>query len=179
MDVLCTIAVFSVLAAMSVPVLQNVTEGYKLGQSLREVERELQAARLKSVTANRPLRVRFNCPVAGQYRTVEVIGSTTVPAPEDSAGNRCQETAYPSPAADNNPLTRPNHDGPIRRLPTGITFGATNTLEFWPNGSVHMQNGATVPWPVVDVAGTSITVVKGAETKRIDVNGVGKITLVP
>jgi Tfp pilus assembly protein FimT len=178
-DVLCTIAVFSVLAAMSLPVFQNVTENYKLGQSVREVERELQAARLKSVTSNRPLRVRFNCPVAGQYRTVELVGSALVPAAEDNAGNRCQETTYPSPAADNNPLTRPNHDGPIRRLPTGITFGATNTLEFWPDGSVHLQSGAILPWPVVGPAGTSITVVKGATTRRIDVNGVGKISLIP
>ena len=178
-DVLCTIAVFALLAGISVPAFQNVTEGYKFGQALREVEREMQAARLKSVTANRPLRVRFDCPVAGQYRTVELIGSLTVPAAADSAANRCQETAYPSPAADNNPLTRPNHDGPIRRLPTGITFGTANTLEFWPDGTVHQQNGATIPWPAVGLAGTSVTLVKNAVTKRIDINGVGKVTLVP
>jgi Tfp pilus assembly protein FimT len=178
-DVICTIAVFGLLAAISVPAFQNVTEGYKHGQALREVERELQTARLRAVGANRPMRVRFNCPAAGQYRMVELIGSTSAPAPEDDAANRCQETAYPSPAADNNPLTRPNHDGPMRRLPTGITFGVANTLEFWPDGSVHQQNGAIQPWPVVGVAGTSVTVVKNAVSKRIDVNGVGKITLVP
>ena len=178
MDVICTIAVFTILAGVSVPVFNNVTEGYKLGQTIRDVERELQGARLKAVTANRPLRVRFNCPAAGQYRTVELIGSTSVPAAGDDAANRCQETTYPSPAADNNPLTRPNHDGPMRRLPTGITFGSATTLEFWPDGSVHQQQGSTLPWPVVGVAGTSITVVKNGVTKRIDVNGVGKITLV-
>lgn len=175
---ICTVAVVGILAGISVPAFQNLTEGYKLGQTIREVERELQSARLKSVTANRPLRVRFNCPAAGQYRTVELIGSPSVPAPEDTAANRCQETAYPSPASDNNPLTRPNHDGPMRRLPTGITFSAANTLEFWPDGTVHQQNGATLPWPVVPAAGTSVTVAKGAVTKRIDVNGVGKITLI-
>jgi Tfp pilus assembly protein FimT len=178
-DVICTIAVFALLAGISVPAFRSVTEGYKLGQTLREVERELQTARLKSVTANRPMRVRFNCPAAGQYRMVELIGTPSVPAAADDAANRCQESTYPSPAGDNNPLTRPNHDGPMRRLPTGITFGTANTLEFWPDGSVHQQNGATLPWPVVGVAGTSVTVVKSTETKRIDINGVGKITLVP
>jgi Tfp pilus assembly protein FimT len=177
-DMLCVVAVFGLLAGVSVPVFQNVTEGYKLGQTIREVERELQGARLKAVTSNRPLRVRFNCPAAGQYRTVELIGSTSVPATGDDASNRCQESVYPSPAGDNNPLTRPNHDGPMRRLPDGITFGSAATLEFWPDGSVHQQSGSTLPWPVVGVAGTSITVVKGSVTKRIDVNGVGKITLV-
>jgi hypothetical protein len=110
---------------------------------------------------------------------VELIGSPSAPAAADDAANRCQEAVYPSPAADNNPLTRPNHDGPMRRLPTGITFGAANTLEFWPDGSVHQQNGATLPWPVVGIDGTSVTVVKNAVTKRIDINGVGKITLIP
>jgi prepilin-type N-terminal cleavage/methylation domain-containing protein len=177
-DMIVVVAVFGILAGISVPALRNLTEGYKLGQSIREVERELQSARLKSVTANRPLRVRFDCPAAGQYRTVELIGTPSVPAPEDAAANRGQETTYPSPASDRNPLTRPNHDGPMRRLPTGITFSAARTLEFWPDGTVHQQNGVTVPWPVVPTAGTSITLAKGAVTKRIDVNGVGKITLV-
>jgi len=179
-DVMCTLAVFTILAGVSVPMFQNLAEGFKLGQSLREVERELQAARLKAVTTNRPLRVRFNCPAAGEYRMVELIGTTSVPAAGDTAANRCSETAYPSAGGDNNPLTRPNHDGPMRRLPTGVTFGAAvATLEFWPDGSVHQASGATLPWPVVGVAGTSVTVVKGAVTKRIDVNGVGKITVVP
>ena len=176
-DVICVIAVFTILAGMSVPLFQNVTEGYKLGQSLRDVERELQTARLKSVTTNRPLRVRFNCPAAGQYRTVELIGTASIPAPEDTATTRCQESTYPSPAADSNPLTRPNHDGPVRRLPAGITFGTAATLEFWPDGSVHKDDGS-LPWSVVDAAGTSITVVKGTLTRKIDVNGIGKIAIV-
>lgn len=177
-DMLCVVAVLAILAGVSVPAFQNVTEGYKHGQAVRDVERELQTARLKAVTANRPLRVRFNCPATGQYRITELIGTPSVPASSDTAANRCTESVYPTPAGDNNPLTRPNHDGPVRRLPTGITFGTAATLEFWPDGTVHQQSGSTLPWPVVGVAGTSITLVKGSVTKRIDVNGVGKITLV-
>jgi Tfp pilus assembly protein FimT len=175
---LCVVAVLAILAGVSVPAFQNVTEGYKHGQAVRDVERELQTARLKAVTANRPFRVRFDCPAAGQYRMTELIGSTSVPAAADTAANRCQESVYPTPAGDNNPLTRPNNDGPMRRLPTGVTFGTAATLEFWPDGTVHQQSGSTLPWPVVGTAGTSITLVKGSVTKRIDVNGVGKITLV-
>lgn len=178
-DVICTIAVFAILAGISVPAFQNVTEGYKLGQSAREVERELQTARLKAVTTNRPLRLRFNCPANGEYRIVELIGTPSVPATEDDASNRCQESTYKTPANDNNPLTRPNHDGPTRRLPTGITFGTVSTLEFWPDGSVRQQSGSLQPWPVIPGNFASITVVKGSLTKRIDINGVGKITLVP
>ena len=148
-DVICTIAVFPILAAVSVPAFQNVTEAYVHVDALRAVEGELKAARLKSVSANRPLQVRFNSPAAGQYWTV-----------------------------DNDPLTRSHHDGPIRRLPTGVTFGAAAALEFWPDGTVHQQQGTTIPWPAVGAAGASITIVKNTVTRRIDVNGVGKITLV-
>ena len=40
-----------------------------------ELEREFQSARLRAVIANRSLRVRLNCPAAGYYRTVEVLGT--------------------------------------------------------------------------------------------------------
>lgn len=178
-DILVTVAMVAVLAGISVPMLGNLAEGYKLGNAVREVERELQSARLKAVTSNRPLRVRFNCPVPGQYRTVELIGSTSAPAAADASATRCQETAYPYPAADASPLTRPNHDGPIRRLPEAVAFGATRTLEFWPDGSVHHDTGSGSPWPVLpSPAGTAITLTKGMTVRRIEVNGLGKVTLV-
>ena len=47
---------------MAVPALSAFGERMKLGQGQREVERELQMARLKAVTANRRMRVLFNCP---------------------------------------------------------------------------------------------------------------------
>ena len=34
----------------------------------------------------------------------------------DTAANRCQESAFPYPAVDDNPLTRPNLDGPVKRI---------------------------------------------------------------
>jgi hypothetical protein len=110
---------------------------------------------------------------------VELIGTPALPAAADAAVSRCQEEAFPFPAGDINPLTRPNHDGPLRRLPDVVAFGAVSSLEFWPDGSVHRQAGAEQPWSVVPApAGTAITLVKGTEIRRITVNGLGKITLV-
>ena len=176
-----TVAIFAVLSGIAVPSLVGIADSLKLGQATREVERELQTARLKAVASNRPIRVRFNCPSAGLYRAVELIGTPASPTAADSATNRCQETTYPFPAADRNPLTRPNHDAPSRRLPEGVTFGAVRTLEFWPDGSVHAQAGTAVPWPTVPSSGdgtVAITVVKGADIGTIKVNGLGKIELV-
>jgi hypothetical protein len=146
----------------------------RLGQAAREVERELQTARLLAVSTNRPIRVRFNCPTPGQYRMVELIGTPTLPAAADSAANRCQETVYRFPPTDSNPMTLPNHDGPVRRLDSSVSFGATKTIEFWPDGTAHPDIGGAGPWPAGD---TAISVTKGVNVKQITVNGLGKIQL--
>ena len=85
-DVISILAVLPILAAVSVPSFRNVTEVYAHRETLRKVERE----RPKSVGATQPL-VRFNCPVAGQHGTVELIGTPSQPAGADSTAKRCQE----------------------------------------------------------------------------------------
>lgn len=173
-DVIVTLGVIAVLAAVAVPSLANVSERLRLGQGQREVERALQTARLKAVTANRRMRVRFNCPTARQYRIVEVIGTAT-----DDAANRCVESAFPAVPADNNPLTRPNHDGPVRTLPRDVSFGAASALEFAPDGTVKYQSGASYI-DVPDPDGTAVTLTKtnSTDVAKITVNRLGKIQLV-
>jgi prepilin-type N-terminal cleavage/methylation domain-containing protein len=177
-------AVLGIIMAISLPAISDVRDGMKLGQSMRTVERELQTARLEAVSANRAIRVRFNCPAAGQFRMVELIGTPSAPVTADNAtaAVRCSESTYPYPAADTNPLTAPNHDGPVRRLEFGVTFSASSTLEFWPDGTVRKSDGtAKLPWPVVSTAGTSIVVSQTRSsvttTRSISVNGLGKIQI--
>jgi type II secretory pathway pseudopilin PulG len=177
-DMMVAISVMAILAAGAVPQLVNVAASMKLGQAQRDVNVELNQARLLAVSANRPIRIRFNCPAAGQYRMIELIGTPSVPDVDDTANDRCSETKWSYPANDNDPATRPNHDGPLRNLPTGVTFGAAPTLEFWPNGTVHKQVAAENPWTAVGVAGTAVTVVKDTTVKTVTVNGLGKIQLV-
>ena len=183
-ELLSVCGMLVVLMAMAVPAIGDVRQGMKLGQSMRTVEREMQAARLESVSANRPIRVRFNCPAAGQLRMVELIGTTSEPTAADNAAAsvRCSETTYPYPARDLNPLTLPNHDGPVRRLESTVSFGTVATLEFWPDGSVHKAgSGSEQPWPVVSTTGTSITITQTmngvTQTRAISVNGLGKIQI--
>ena len=178
-DTMITLLVFGILSAAAVPVFMDMTVGMRLGQAMRDVERELQTARLKAVTSNRPIRVRFNCPVAGQFRMVELIGTPSVPAASDTGTSRCNETDFPFPAGDSNALTRPNHDGPLRRLHTTLAFGTSPpTLEFWPDGSVHKQAASENPWSLVPTTGTGqveIVITKGTLQRKITVNGLGKI----
>ena len=59
-EMVATLAVIGTLVAVGLPVLKDLSESTKLNEAARLVERELQAARLKAVSANRVLRVRFN-----------------------------------------------------------------------------------------------------------------------
>ena len=183
-ELLAVTGMLIVLMAIAVPAVGDVRQSMKLGQSMRTIERELQTARLESVSSNRPIRVRFNCPAVGEFRMVELIGTPSAPAAGDNAtaAVRCSESTYSYPPSDLNPLTLPNHDGPIRRLESTVSFGTTATLEFWPDGSVHKAgSGSVTPWPVVSTAGTSITITQTRNsvtmTRAISVNGLGKIQI--
>src|SRR5437899_5980684 len=70
-----TCAVIGIVAAMALPGIRNEVDRLKLGMATRDVQSELQTARLKAVSSNTYMRVRFDCPAAGQVRAVERIGT--------------------------------------------------------------------------------------------------------
>jgi prepilin-type N-terminal cleavage/methylation domain-containing protein len=168
-ELVIIIAVIGIIAAMATPVITDVVDGMRLGNSARELERELQTARLKSVQTNRDLQVRTNCPTVGQYRIIEVGISAGI----DTAANRCSPAVYPFPAADTNPVTRPNFDGPVRRLYRGVTV-TTTTIEFHADGTAY-QSVSGVPTRIVGDA--TMTVTKNSKTRSVTINGLGKIQL--
>jgi Tfp pilus assembly protein FimT len=169
------VMLIGVVTAMAVPLMQNFSGAVALGGAQRTIASELQLARMKSVTSNRVMRVRFNCPVANQLRTVELIGTSSIPAAQDTAANRCNPAVYPFPAADTNPVTFPNLDGPVRMLDSTVSLGAVQTIEFRPTGmaySVNADGTATVP---LAGNGVDLTVTKGNKSKTITVNALGRI----
>lgn len=175
-DMMVVIVVLGIMSAVTVPTMIASLDRLKLGQAAREVERELHMAKSRAVSKGRAIRIRFNCPAAGQYRITELIGSVNIPVAADGAANRCDPTLYPFPVADNDPLTLPNLDGPVRYLPDEITFSASQTIEFWSDGTAHMT-GAASPWPLIPTAGINITIARDVDTSTITVNGLGKILL--
>jgi prepilin-type N-terminal cleavage/methylation domain-containing protein len=177
-EMLITTAVVAIIAGMAVPLLNDVAGGMKLGDATRGVERELQTARLTAVSSNQPMRLRFDCPSAGNYRMTELIGTPKVPAAGDGAVDRCLLASYPYPGdTDKSPLSRPNRDGPLRTLDPSVTFTQTTTIEFWPDGSAHTNTGGTNPWPPIAGTGYTIILTRKGVTKSIVVNGVGKIQI--
>lgn len=174
-DAIVAMCLFGILTAIAVPSIMDISNAMALGHAQRMVESELQQARLRAVTSNRVMRVRFNCPLTKYFRMVELIGTTSAPVAADTAGNRCSTEPYPFPASDNNPLTLPNQDGVLRKLDDKVEFGAVQTIEFWPNGAAHSVNADGTSGPVLPGEGVDITVTKGAVVKAVTVNGLGRV----
>jgi prepilin-type N-terminal cleavage/methylation domain-containing protein len=178
-ELLMVMAVFIIMSAVAMPQLGRALDLYRLGIAVREVERELQTARVNAVTANRPVRVLFNCPVAGQVRRVEVLGEPGLPDGRDDSLARCDETAFPYPAPDLDPLTRPNLDGPLRRLPVGVTIGGISGIEFRPNGTARSDAlGGTIAFADISVTGVSATLTKDTYSRTIRINGMGRVFII-
>lgn len=155
-DVVISLGIIATVAAVAVPAVTNILDAMRLNMSVRDVERELQYARLTAVSTNRPIRVRLNCPsvpvtvppTPPKFRAVELIGSISAPDPNDTltgatANSRCLDDAahYPySPtgaAAGKKRLVPPNNDGPIRQLQTGTVFtAAMNPITLVGSGNV-------------------------------------------
>jgi hypothetical protein len=173
---------------MAIPAITSMMGEMQVGASAREVERELQTARLRAVSTNRPMRVRFNCPTAGQFRLVELIGTPTAPATDDSdsrAAARCSTATYPYPDLNRGVFDIPNNDGDLKRLNAAVEFVAVQTIEFWPDGTARTFQGR-LPWdPIPTNAPISITLQKAkgsaaaqlASRKSIQVNSLGKVQL--
>ena len=178
LDTLLVLGVIGLLAAVALPSVQDIGSAIALGQAQQMVESELQQARLRAVSSNRVMRVRFNCPAVGQFRMVELIGTPSAPAAQDTAANRCSEVTYPYPAPDRNVVTVPNQDGQLRRLHATVRLGAAQTIEFRPTGNAFAvgADGTSAPIPPgADGKGTAITLTQGTSVRSVRVNGLGKI----
>lgn len=169
LELMLTVTVLGTLIAVGLPVMKDMTESIKLNEASRMVERELQTARLQAVSANRVLRVRMNCPATGYIRTVEVVGTFTI----DDATDRCMTTNYPFPAPDNDLMTRPNFDGPVRVLPNDATVSNV-VLQFSPDGTAASVVSNTVTAITTPV---SVTIQRHGKSRTVTVNNVGKVQL--
>lgn len=168
LELMMVVSIISVLAVVALPVMKDMTASIKLNEAARMVERELQDARLKAVSSNRLIRVRMNCPGTGFIRSVEVLGSAA-----DNATNRCATASYPFPPPDDDIMTRPNFDGPVRPLPNSATV-TSDVVQFSPDGTaVSVINGV----PTTLTQPLTITISRQSKSKTVTVNNAGKVQL--
>src|SRR4051812_42901045 len=162
-ELLLVVALIGILAAVGLPVMKNMNSSIKLNEASSMVERELQDARIKAVSSNRVMRVRMNCPSAGYIRRVEVLATAA-----DTATNRCLDSAYPFPAADNDVMTRPNYDGPVRMLPPGATVSST-VIQFSPDGTA---NEVVSNVPQVIASTVTLTITREGKSRTVTINAI-------
>jgi Tfp pilus assembly protein FimT len=167
-ELMLVVAFIGTVTAIAVPLTGEITATTKLNEAARQVQREFAEARLRAVSSNRSLRVRTNCPSAGFVRTVEVLGDS-----RDNASSRCATTGeFPFPP-DDDLMTRPNYDGPLRPLANGATVD-TVSFQFQPDGTVLtvVANVATaLP------AEQTVTITRLGRARTVKVNAAGKIQL--
>ena len=166
-ELVLVVAMVGTLTAVAVPLSGNLIATMKLNEATRLIERELSDARLRAVSTNRTLRVRTNCPAAGFVRTVEFMNTAA-----DTAANRCLNTAFPFPA-DDDLMTLPNYDGPVRTIPNGATVN-TVVYQFQPDGTVF-----NVVNNVVTAMATeqTLTISRVNKSKTVRINSAGKIQI--
>jgi hypothetical protein len=162
------VAVFATIMALSVPATTNVLDASRLTGAAREVERELQSARLKAVSANRVMRVRFNCPAAGQFRMIEMTGTASI----DEASDRCDPVIYPFPGAVDAARGTRRQDGPVRYLDSNTTIGGTAVLEFRPDGTARVVVGG-VSQAISEEQ--TVTVTRKSRSRSVGVNARGRV----
>jgi Tfp pilus assembly protein FimT len=109
-EVTVVAAVTMITVGLAAPSITGAIETYQFNSEVQSVAATIRSARFTAVASNVRMRVRFNCPVAGQMRVVEVTGDAAI----DNAANRCDPAVYPYPDADAN--TAPNNDGPVMQM---------------------------------------------------------------
>jgi type II secretory pathway pseudopilin PulG len=171
-EVLITTVVTIAIGAMLVPRLSNLIQSQRARTAARAVERELQSARLKAVTSTKRMRVKLNCPAAGQLRVVEVTGVSAT----DNAANRCDEAAFPFPGPRDVLRSTPSFDAPLVRLPAGTTItSAVTTFEFGPRGDAGQVGGTGIASTLASEA--TVTVTRAGWSSAIRINPIGKIRI--
>ena len=165
-EIMMVVAMISIAAAAATPSIAAAMRIYTINSATESVASTVRSARYSAVTANRPVRVRFNCPSAGRFRVVELVGTAI-----DNDTNRCQLTNYPYPDPDAS--AAPNVDGPVVVLPAGTVFNSAQDLEISAAGRVTPLSGC--PTCVLGAPPSTLTIGNGNDIRTITVSASGQV----
>ncbi len=136
-----------VLAAMAIPSLLESTRRNAIWTASEGIGTQIRQARLKAISRNRSFRIRFDCPVAGQFRVLEVTGDSTI----DTATTRC--SMYQT------------HDSGVFIMPENVTYGSAPLLTV--NSRGVFSSSGSIP--------ATITVTNGTSSRALSVSATGQI----
>jgi Tfp pilus assembly protein FimT len=168
-ELLVIAGLVAVMAGIAIPEITAGMRRFAVTSASQQVASAIRTARFQAVSQNRTMRVRFNCPAAGQYRIVEVVNGAA-----DTAGNRCDTAAYPYPP-DQDPATVPNLDSSVMELGRGVQVTSVTDLQIDTAGRVSPLTGC--PACAVGTAPSAIVVANSYASRTITVSGSGQVLL--
>ena len=167
-ELMVVVGLISLMAGIAIPEINAGMRRYAVTSASQQIASAVRTARFQAVSQNRSLRVRFNCPAAGQFRIVEVTGTAA-----DTAANRCDAAAYAFP--DTDAATRPNLDGPVQVLPGGVSITSALDLQVDTTGRITPLTGC--PSCALGTAPASIVVGNSYGSRTLSVSGSGQVVL--
>ena len=147
-ELLIVMALIAIFAAMGIPTLQESTKRNAVWTASETIGTQVRQARLKAISRNRSFRVRFDCPVAGQFRVLVVTGNSTI----DTHTNRCS--------------MQQTHDSGIYAMPATVSYGTPPVLTVTSRG-VFTASSGSIP--------ATIAVTNGTSTRELTVSATGQI----
>jgi Tfp pilus assembly protein FimT len=148
-DVVASLGLAGVLAAITVPMLDQAVARNRVWTAGDIVASQVRLARLTAISRNTTFRLVFGCPDAASLRILVVTGNAAI----DNAADRCSQQ-------------QPN-DRPAVYLPTGVSPSATPTLEVTGRG-VFSTVGGAMP--------LSVGVTNGTTTRTLTITSTGLVT---
>lgn len=150
-EVLIVVGLIGIVSGISVPVFMESNARSRLWSGSELMGATIRQARLRAISSNANQRVVFDCPSAGDFRSLVMTGDPVV----DDAAGRCSQTL--------------DGDSGTLEMPLGVAFdtaGAT-ALEVTGRG-VFTATGAAIP--------LTISVTHGTVSRTLVVSLTGQIT---
>lgn len=149
-ELLVVMALITILSAVSIPLVMEGTARNAVWTASEQIGSQIRQARLKAISRNRSFRVRFDCPLVGQFRVLVVTGDPTI----DAAADRCSQTE--------------EFDSGVYQMPSNVTYtDPPPLLEVNPRGIFTSTLG--IP--------TTIAVTHGGDSSRaLTMSATGQIS---
>lgn len=150
-ELLLVMAMIGIMSAVAIPTLSGSTQRNQVWTASELIGAQIRQARLKAISRNMSFRVRFDCPSTGQFRVLQVMGTSV-----DTQSDRCS--------------LQQTYDSGVMTMPTNVTYSASPSMPTLTVNSrgIYTSSG-TIP--------ADITVTYGGGTSRtLRISATGQIT---
>lgn len=124
LELIIVIGMLGAIGAMALPVMFDANNRNSVWTASEQIGSQIRQARLMAITRNQTFQVRFNCPVAGQYRRLVVDANI-------NDADRCDQFR--------------NFDSGIYVMPANVAYANTATLQVNGRGQYSIVGVGALP----------------------------------